>query len=141
MDISRRWFLGGALGVAAASVLPLGAGYDAVLYADGIHDDTDALQAMFEGKPVYVKSDQVVVAATKHDVKIIGARLRMTRTLDATCLARDGRKIHFDSCHFFIDEIPGDRVMFNLKRSNSSQHPIRSQKELERPAPPASDAI
>jgi hypothetical protein len=54
MDISRRFFLRGALAVSAVSVLP---SFDVLsaqiptIVGDGIHDDADGLNALFAGKP------------------------------------------------------------------------------------------
>lgn len=56
-DVSRRSFLRGALTVAAASLVPVSAakalGLDDVptLWGDGVHDDTEGLQALIDGKP------------------------------------------------------------------------------------------
>lgn len=54
-NLSRRSFLRGALTVAAVSVLPALpkalAGIP-TLYGDGVHDDTDALNALFSGERV-----------------------------------------------------------------------------------------
>lgn len=63
MTISRRWFLKCALGVSAAAVLSqtlpdIAAAFTPPgppmprLYGDGYHDDTPALQALIDGKPV-----------------------------------------------------------------------------------------
>jgi hypothetical protein len=61
IEVSRRFFLGGALAVAGASSLPsrlLAAA--PVIYGDGIHDDTAGLQAALAGRPFQVAKNGLV---------------------------------------------------------------------------------
>lgn len=57
MEMNRRWFLGGSLGIAGAVALPALKLVDPdipVLWGDGIHDDADALNALAGGEPFVV---------------------------------------------------------------------------------------
>jgi len=81
MEVSRRWFLGGAIGVAAAAVLPKTAAYTHVLYGDGVHDDTLALQALLDGKAVHIKRDGVTVRQDDGKVEINGGKYLISSPL------------------------------------------------------------
>lgn len=52
MELSRRGFLTGVIAVGAVAALPALASDMPILYGDGVHDDTAALQAFIDGKPV-----------------------------------------------------------------------------------------
>lgn len=81
VDVSRRWFLGGALGVATAAVLPKGSAYAATLYGDGIHDDTKGLQALLDGKPVLVKAEGIVAQQSDGRVVLSCGSFRISDTI------------------------------------------------------------
>ncbi len=63
VDVSRRLFLGGALALAGAKILEQTAAAESsgipTLYGDGVHDDTVALQALFDRKPVRIEGQIV----------------------------------------------------------------------------------
>ncbi|WP_404927159.1 hypothetical protein [Mesorhizobium sp. ORM16] len=63
MDVSRRSFLRGALAIAAVAIAQptLALASLPTIYGDGVRDDSDGLQALFDGRPFRV--DGVVVKA------------------------------------------------------------------------------
>ncbi|MCZ3377440.1 twin-arginine translocation signal domain-containing protein [Rhizobium sp. AG207R] len=83
METTRRSFLRGLLTITAAAVvldgLPLGQKVASapVLYADGIHDDSDALEAMFDGRPFRVDGANVIA----HDGILANAYLSVSRPI------------------------------------------------------------
>ena len=90
MDISRRGFLIGTLAVSALSALPIAAlPRPPKLWGDGIHDDTEALNALFAGEPV------------EYD--------------DALVSVREGGHVRFSGGHTFrisgTVNLPGSSVM------------------------------
>ena len=58
-ELSRRSFLRGALTVTAIAVAPKILTIPAVpiLYGDGVHDDTNALQTLFNGETVSIEGE------------------------------------------------------------------------------------
>jgi hypothetical protein len=65
VGLSRRWFLKGTLAVAATAViaLPPLASPHPIVYGDGIHDDTAALNALFARLPVICEGSLIERAA------------------------------------------------------------------------------
>lgn len=66
---SRRGFLGSILALAAApsivradSLMPLFVERQLTLWGDGVHDDTDALQSLFDGRSVKSMNPAVLAA-------------------------------------------------------------------------------
>lgn len=61
MQLSRRSFLKGTLTLSAVTVLniPEVAANIPILYGDGVHDDTRALQALFDRKKVIIENDLI----------------------------------------------------------------------------------
>lgn len=60
MDLTRRFFLGGALSVVAASTfVPRAVGNLPTIYADGAHDDTSGLGALLRREPVIFSRDHI----------------------------------------------------------------------------------
>lgn len=83
MDISRRSFLGGALTVAATAVAGPVLGAIAVypvLYGDGVHDDTVALNAFLNGDPVMIEGEVVKAGKTGY-VNLTGGHFLMSGPL------------------------------------------------------------
>lgn len=122
VEVSRRWFMGGALGVAAAAVMPLGAAYDAVLYGDGIHDDTAALQALFDGRPVYVKNDGVVLKSNDGHISLKGGNYKISETLNIA----PGKTIQLAGLHIDCKNLPEGRCLFWFNRHLSCHYPTHS---------------
>lgn len=84
-SITRRVFLGGTLSVVAASYVhaePI-----PMLYGDGIHDDTVAIQALFDRKPVNIVNDTITVwrshtvLAGVHGMSMTGGEFRISRPI------------------------------------------------------------
>lgn len=108
VDVTRRFFLGGALAVAAASVLPttaLAFSPVPVIVGDGIHDDADGLQAMFDGKPFRCET---TIICDKGDFNLDGGRFFITKSLRI-----DGKGKAFSFCngHIIADIKEGDCVL------------------------------
>lgn len=60
MNISRRFFLGGVIAVAAGQLIhPVFA--MPTIYGNGLDDDTDGLNAFFGGRPFHVDHSNVIV--------------------------------------------------------------------------------
>lgn len=76
MDVSRRSFLGGALTIAAASLVPVVAFTDPVpvLWGDGVHDDAPALQALIDGKPFEVAGSGFIARDFGDDYELRGGK-------------------------------------------------------------------
>lgn len=77
--MKRRDFLRGVLSATVITTVPplaLAASIP-VIYADGIHDDADGLQALFDGKPVRVDGKDVIVT----EGRLCNGRFRVSRTV------------------------------------------------------------
>lgn len=91
VDVSRRLFLGGALAIAAASIVPVAdaeatTGPIPKIVGDGIHDDTEGLQALIDGRPVCIDGECIRVSApTQIGPRTIwfepGSRFKISTTL------------------------------------------------------------
>lgn len=88
VDISRRFFLGGALSVAAASVIPLQAiGHIAPvprIYADLVNDDWEGLQALCDGKPFVCQDSLIRLLGQDDFVDISNGRFLISKPLRVT---------------------------------------------------------
>lgn len=83
-DISRRSFLGGLLVLSAAIAVPAEAltlAPAALIYGDGIHDDTDGLNALFRGEPVHFVNDNATVRSGGGMVYLSGGTYRISDTI------------------------------------------------------------
>ena len=68
MDLSRRFFLGGAISlIAAQTFVPSVSAMSNLptIYGDGKHDDSDGLGALFRNDPVTFKKEQIGVETHK----------------------------------------------------------------------------
>lgn len=98
MTMDRRTFLRGALIITAAAALPKGALKALirplpVLYGDGVGDDTDALTALFNGKPFRTADG---FAGTALNGELRNGNFLLTRTLvidnpDGRIMMQDNR--------------------------------------------------
>lgn len=82
MDLNRRFFLGGALAVAGSAFVPL-VGFSKPqlrLWGDGVHDDTEALNALFAGEDVACETAGIVRSADRW-VGLNGAKFSISRTV------------------------------------------------------------
>lgn len=77
--MNRRKFLKGCLAVTAASIVPITLieGYP-VLYADGLHDDTEALQTLLDLKPYICEGN--LITGQRH-ATINGGKYFISKTL------------------------------------------------------------
>lgn len=80
-EVDRRTFVCGALKITAALVVPsvLTARSYPLLVGDGLHDDTDALQALLDGDVAQL-SDGTLIGGTK-TVDLWTGHYRITRSL------------------------------------------------------------
>ena len=78
--ISRRFFLQGALSVAALSVVPSAMADAPRIVGDGIHDDTAGIQALLDGRPFVCDDERIAISDDDH-VYLTGGLFRTTRTI------------------------------------------------------------
>lgn len=83
MDLSRRSFLGGAIALTAATLLPLDAVASTVpsIHGDGVHDDTNGLQALLDGEPFRIVGERPMRLSNEGHANITGGTYRVTRPL------------------------------------------------------------
>jgi hypothetical protein len=82
VEVSRRSFLGGLVSLVALQAVPVRAlGNLPTLWADGQHDDTGGLRALFNGEPLVFATDKVQVDEF-HSVIFHGGRFRITSTIE-----------------------------------------------------------
>jgi hypothetical protein len=67
VDLTRRFFLGGAISLIAAqtSALPKIIGNMPQIWGDGRHDDTGGLGSLFRGEPVVFTKDRLTIDSHK----------------------------------------------------------------------------
>ncbi len=100
MDISRRFFLGGALVVAATAVvanptLAMLAPDIPRIYGDGVHDDAPGLNACFAGRPFVC--DGSFIRADADFVEIVGGVFLISESIRVSSY---GKRIHLSDCRF-----------------------------------------
>jgi hypothetical protein len=83
MDVSRRWFLGGAISLIAVSTFEVTAQCGNVprIYADNVHDDTSGLHALFHNEPVIFSQDDIGVGESR-DIVVHRGVYRVSRTIE-----------------------------------------------------------
>jgi hypothetical protein len=83
MDVSRRWFLGGAISLIAVSTFEVTAQCGNVprIYADNVHDDTSGLHALFHNEPVIFSQDDIGVGDSR-DIVVHRGVYRVSRTIE-----------------------------------------------------------
>lgn len=115
MNLNRRSFLQGCLIVTAAAAIPAQAlkALEAIkplpiLWADGVHDDSDALDAMLSGQPFRTLDGFIGEAA---EGRLVGANLRISRSIIIT---REG----FEISDCVIETLPEfkSRAIMELKQ-------------------------
>lgn len=83
MEVSRRGlFKFGAAAVLSAAIAPVVVAEPApILWGDGEHDDTVALQALLDGKPVRVAGEDIIASSGRLDggFYLVSAPLRFRR--------------------------------------------------------------
>lgn len=70
MQMNRRAFFKLTAGAAIASALPLPGATAPIIYGDGVHDDTEALQALLDGKVVEFADPAMADGAGWHGAKL-----------------------------------------------------------------------
>jgi hypothetical protein len=83
MEISRRFFLGGAISLIAVSTFKVTAGHgnSPRIWADGQNDDTSGLHALFHNEPVIFSSDDIGVSESR-DMVVHRGVYRVSRTIE-----------------------------------------------------------
>lgn len=106
--MQRRDFLKGCLAVSALMIVPVpDLNTYPVLYGDGIHDDTKALQAMFDLKP-YICEGKLIKGQTK--AILDGGTFKISRTLYL------GGDTIIKNCSFNC--VHEDKAVFAIKQGN-----------------------
>lgn len=80
VELSRRLFLGGAIALVGAAVLPRMVLSAPVVWGDGIHDDWAGLDALFNGRKAQILTDSVTISAAK-EVHMLHGNFILSRTL------------------------------------------------------------
>lgn len=102
MNISRRFFLGGVIAVAAGQLVKPAFAMP-MIFGDGIHDDTRGLNALLAGEPFHVENEGVIV----HEGNILGGTFKITDTL----YLRDN--VIISGSGFLVPEWKSDRPIFD----------------------------
>ncbi|MCW3835633.1 hypothetical protein ACFQ1E_06125 [Sphingomonas canadensis] len=105
-NLSRRGLIGGTVALGAATLVPLSAAAAErpapLLHADGVHDDTEALQALFDGRPVRVAREGVVARNEGGNVRLLNGNFRVSREL----AVRDSVDLYSANCSFRLRQGP-----------------------------------
>ncbi len=84
MDTTRRGFLTGMLAAGAVAALPaMSKAYVPTLHGDLIHDDTEALQALLDGKSI-IRDGQLLEPIAGQPIVLQGGRYLVSNTLRLT---------------------------------------------------------
>src|ERR1044072_7929928 len=96
LETSRRTFLGGAIAVAGATLLPIDAhGGAIVIDADGVTDDTPGLQALYDGRPVRIRDETAFATKRGGKIFIKGGNFR----IEGPLLSPDRKSTRLNSSH------------------------------------------
>lgn len=97
MDMNRRQlFRFGAAAVLTAAIAPVVSAATApTLWADGVHDDTEALQAMFDERPLIVAGHRIVA----RDGMLVGGHYMTTAPITITRSNITIERASFYVCH------------------------------------------
>lgn len=106
--MNRRSFLRGVLALTVAPSLPLVGVALPRIVGDGVHDDTDGLQALFAGQPFVVDSEVVRAQAGL----VSGGTFRLTRTL----VIADSR-VSMSECKLIAEH--DDTVLYVMGKASS----------------------
>lgn len=85
MRLSRRFFLGGSVSLITVSARYVQYVQSApVIWGDGIHDDTDGMEAACNGMPFRTIDSGTVIydAVDEGSLELIGGIYRLTRSID-----------------------------------------------------------
>lgn len=127
MDLSRRQlFKFGAAAVLSAVVAPAAFGTSApVLWGDGIHDDTEALQAAMDGEDFIADGKRVNVA---EGFTVTGGIFRLTDTLHL-------RKAHKLPCVINDSELVIEHEGFGVEIHNGGENFVLLNSSVRRVDP------
>ena len=116
-DLSRRSFLRGVLTVTAGAVLPAMPAFAAipVLHGDGFTDDTEALQALFDGRPFRTLDSlrEGFMAMVDEGVLYLrGGSFAVSKTINVHC----GKDQHLmiTDCSFMAHQPLDDAPIINI---------------------------
>jgi hypothetical protein len=105
MNLTRRSFMGSAIVVTALAIVPpifkqaytkRWLGNYPTLYGDNVHDDTVALQALIDGKPVISASGEFLYQTRGSEVLIPNGMFKITKPLVIDLES----KVNFTGCYF-----------------------------------------
>jgi len=100
-QLSRRGFIGATGGaIIGAAMIPsaLEAAEIPILHADGVHDDTHALEALFAGRLVQVARDNVVARYENGTVRLINGHYLTSRPVQV----REDPNVYTGHCTFRV---------------------------------------
>lgn len=102
--ISRRGFVAasGALTAAVLSTPAYSLTARPTLYGDGVHDDTDALEALFANRPLTVMNDRLTAAESNGTVRLLNGKFNIRRPLKL----EDGVNLYSANCSFSVNGGP-----------------------------------
>lgn len=98
---SRRTFIASsAATVVVAAAAPAAPVWAATLHGDGRHDDTNALQALFDGQPVGVAKPNLVAVNTNGRIRLLNGKFRTSRKIRIGA----GSDLYCANCAFRIGD-------------------------------------
>jgi hypothetical protein len=102
-NISRRTFVGTSAALSAATLLPFQSLHGATkLYGDGVHDDTDALQALFDGRSVQPMKAGLVARHENGTVMLLNGSFRVREPIQV----KASTNLYSGHCSFRLQDGP-----------------------------------
>ena len=98
MNLNRRFFLAGALSLVTAPALSQ-VPFIPTLDGDGIHDDADALNALFAGRNIRCENE-LFFAMSENEIRLIGGIYRISRPVH---FRKSPFRIKIRKSHFVSD--------------------------------------
>lgn len=119
VELSRRFFLGGALSLIAASTFEIKAhhiGNMPKIWGDGVHDDTAGLGALLRGEPVLFSKDNLGVDEHK-GVTFHNGEYAVAQTI----IVPDEAVVEFECATFVGNDLPVDAAFFSIPGDRYTQ--------------------
>lgn len=101
-QISRRAFIGTAAAASASMALPYRPAAAATLHGDGVQDDTEALQALFDGHQVRVMKPGMVASNEQGTVRLLNGNFRTRHPIRAN----SSTNLYTGHCSFRLGDGP-----------------------------------
>ena len=105
-EITRRSFFGGALSISAVAMLPALALVDEIpeIYGDMVHDDTEGLQALFDGRPFKVNGDGFQASCDGIAI-LMGGTFLVSRTLHIGKIQAHVEGVYFENAGAPVESV------------------------------------